>query len=96
VVTGGGANSLTILDQKASFKSDGDADAASGDNDAIGNNSFNDSVNDQDARVRRRGDATAVNLVDVGNDSNGDSDVSTGNSTAWGTIVDVAFRQDQA
>jgi hypothetical protein len=95
-VVGGGTNSLTLLDQKATFKNDGDANAGSGNNASLGNNSLNVSVNDQVARVRRRGDAIAVNVVDVGNDSNGDGSVSTGNSTAWGTIVDVVFTQEQA
>jgi hypothetical protein len=88
VAAGGGV--LTLADQLATLASDGSAVAASGSNAALGNDSLNVAVNDQEALNPN----VAVNLIDLINASNGSGGVFTGNATAWGTIVSAFFRQD--
>jgi hypothetical protein len=94
-VTGGGG-ALTLADQSANLRTDGDADAVSGDNLSLGNNALNAAVNDQEATLDLdNGSAIVTNLIDLSNISDGSGNVSTGNATSWGTIVDLIWKQEQ-
>jgi len=83
---------LHFVDQNARVKNEGDADADTGRNDAIGNNSFNTAFNDQDARIREsgggglrfRGDVVLSNVGDTSNTSDGSASIDTGDAQATG------------
>ncbi|MEY2565492.1 MAG: hypothetical protein QOE35_21 [Actinomycetota bacterium] len=87
---------FALLDQRARVNNDGDADANSGRNSALGNNSFNVSTNDQNANIRERdgGDLTVrdtvqSNIADTTNSSDGSASISTGDATAYGNATNT-------
>jgi hypothetical protein len=93
--TGESLNSdLLFIDQRARVRNDGVGLATTGDNVAIGNDSFNEADNDQGARINETGPGSAIfhgdvvlsNIAETSNTSDGSASITTG--AAQGTGVD--------
>ncbi len=86
----------TRADQSARVSNDGEADASTGGNVAVGNASRNEASNDQDAdaTARRGGDAVAVNHGGAANSSHGTAVVETGDAEAVGVVAHTAINQE--
>jgi hypothetical protein len=91
---------FATVDQRARVLNDGDADANSGRNDAIGNNSLNDADNDQEAEIEENGagrlevdDTVQSNIASTTNDSNGSAAIATGDATAYGNASNTWLGQ---
>jgi hypothetical protein len=87
-----GASGFAIFDQRARVNNDGDGTANTGRNTAVGNDSFNDTFNDQTALVSESGagslngrDVVVSNMSDAKNQSDGSASIATGDATAYGT-----------
>jgi hypothetical protein len=95
-----GASGFAIFDQRARVNNDGDGTANTGRNDATGNLSFNDTLNDQESTIRESGagrlnadDVVLSNMSDASNSSDGVGSVVTGDATAYGTYDTTAVSQ---
>jgi len=80
---------FTFMDQSADVLNLGFASGNSGNNDAIGNDSFNTALNDQTASIRESGtgnllagDVVLSNIGETTNDSNGSASITTGMACA--------------
>ena len=88
----GSLGGLIIIDQSARVVNNGDADANTGRNEAIGNDSDNDAETEQSA-VSERGPPGAINIADTTNESDGTAGINTGNATATGNRSDTTVTQ---
>jgi len=92
---------LLFVDQDATIENDGDAEAESGDNLAIGNDSDNDATNEQEAEIEQNGaggidiDGTTVlsNIADTSNWSDGSASIDTGDARGLGVESNDAIDQ---
>jgi len=90
-----GAGSFSIVDQSAPVFNHGTATARTGNNRAIGNDSFNTAVNNQQARTvgGRPRSAVAANFGSASNNSDGTAKITTGDAEANGNISDTTISQ---
>ncbi|MBV9329129.1 MAG: hypothetical protein JO352_35950 [Chloroflexi bacterium] len=90
-----GAGSFSIVDQAAPVFNHGTAVARTGNNRAVGNDSFNTAVNNQRARTvgGRPRSAVAANFGQAGNISDGTAKITTGDAEANGNISDTTISQ---
>ncbi|MEY2567916.1 MAG: hypothetical protein QOE35_2445 [Actinomycetota bacterium] len=95
-VVGNGTGGVSITDQSARISNDGDADANTGGNTAVGNLSDNVSSTDQRANSARgppRADIVLTNIATTTNSSDGSADINTGMATANGNDSNTTITQ---
>jgi hypothetical protein len=98
IAGGNSTGGIFDVEQSARVNNDGDADADTGRNDAVGNNSDNDAQNDQDANTARgppqKADVILSNIADTTNSSDGSASITTGDAEATGVSSTTHIHQD--